>query len=70
MNFEQKLISLVTQWDEKQSRKKCYNIFALSLYIKSVQDVCVPVFQKTGNKKEAILAGFNDRLADFLIKNS
>jgi hypothetical protein len=67
MTLRETLISLVTQYDKKQSTKKFYNPYALAQYLEAVDRV-VADFEKGMGLNEALTKNFNDRLLEFLVK--
>lgn len=62
-----RLISAATAYDEKQSKKKYYNHYALGIYFQRIDDVCRDI---EGGKsiRQALLDGFNDRFLDVMLK--
>ena len=68
MTIEDKLIHLLTRWDEKQSRKKHYSPYALGVYFHAADKVAVML--ESGEPLNVALAKcFNDRLLTHLEKN-
>jgi hypothetical protein len=66
--MKNKLISLVTQWDIKRKKSKTYNPYALGIYFGQLDKVLLDI-ELGADPRAAIVAGFNDRLRDFLLKN-
>lgn len=67
MSIRDKLISALTQYDEKQSKRKFYNPHALGIYFERVDDVMADI-ERGATVRQALLAGFNDRLLDVCLK--
>jgi hypothetical protein len=67
MNFNAKLKSFLTEYDRKQSTKKNHNPYALGIYFERADAVTADV-DKGADLRAAIVAGFSDRLCDFLLK--
>lgn len=67
MNIKDKLISALTQYDEKQSKRKFYNPHALGIYFQRVDEVMADI-ERGATVRQALLAGFNDRLLDVCLK--
>lgn len=65
---KQRLVHIVTEWDRKQSTKRFYNPHALGLYIQSINNNVIPALDAGKSLKDALEAGFEDRLLDFLKK--
>ena len=63
MNTKEILISLVTQYDEKQSHKKSYNMYALSQYFQAIENI-----DFSNRIEHELKKNFNDRLLTFLLK--
>lgn len=51
------LVASVTAYDRKQSRKRCYNIYALAQYLARVEDVVADI-DAGASVLDAINAGF------------
>lgn len=67
MSIRDKLISALTQYDEKQSKRKFYNPHALGIYFERVDYVMADI-ERGATVRQALLAGFNDRLLDVCLK--
>ena len=67
MQTRDKLISAVTQYDAKQSRKPGHNIYALPQYFERI-DLVMADIEAGATPRRAILAGFTGRLADTCLK--
>jgi len=61
------LIHAVTQYDQKQSKKKCYNCYALPQYIARVQEV-VNDIDRGADIRQAIASGFLGSLRNVCLK--
>ena len=61
------LIHAVTQYDQKQSKKKCYNCYALPQYIARVQEV-VEDIDRGADIRQAITRGFLGSLGNVCLK--
>lgn len=66
--MKNKLISAVTQFDTKASKRPGYNHHALGIYFQRVDDVCADI-EAGAAPRAAIVAGFSGRLADFVLKS-
>lgn len=62
-----KLISAITTYDKKQSKKTSYNPHALALYIAGIDEV-VELKNKGISIEKAISDIFSDQLADACLK--
>lgn len=60
-------ISAVTRYDERQSGKRSYNRYALPQYLARVDGV-IDDIKAGADPRGAIVAGFNGRLADAVLK--
>ena len=67
MTIHQKLISAATQYDEKQSKKKFYNPWALPQYIGRIQEISADL-DKGADLRKALVTGLNGRLLDICLK--
>lgn len=67
MNTHQKLISAVIKYDEKQSKKKYYNKFALPQYVARIQEISAEL-EKGADLRKSLVSGFNGRLLDVCLK--
>lgn len=65
--MKDKLISLLTQWDARESKKKSHNPYALALYFQQADRVVLDV-ELGADPRAAIVAGFTGRLADFILR--
>ena len=68
MSTKEKLIHLLTRWDEKQSKTKHYNPYALGIYFQAADEV-VAMMESGKPLCVALAKCFNDRLLTFLEKN-
>jgi hypothetical protein len=68
VNLRDKLISLLTQFDEKQSKKRFYNRNALAIYFEQLDRIVLDI-ELGAEPRAAIVAGFNGYLCDFILKN-
>ena len=67
MSTKDKLIIAVTEWDRRQSRTRFYNANALGIYFERVDEVCADI-ERGASVRQAVIAGFCDRLRDFILK--
>lgn len=67
MTTRDKLISAVTQFDQKQSRKPGHNIYALPQYFERI-DLIQADMERGATARAAILAGFTGRIADACLR--
>jgi len=68
MSTKEALIHAATQYDRRQSKKRCYNHYALAHYMLRIDDV-MSDHEKTGRPIEDVpRENFNDRMLDALIK--
>lgn len=67
MTTKDKLISAATQYDLKQSTKRGYNHYALGQYFERIDAVCLDI-EAGAAPRAALLAAFNDRLLDVMLK--
>ena len=67
MNTKQILISALTQYDQKEKKKRNYNIYALGIYFERVDDVMLDI-EKGADIRAAVVAGFTGRLADHCLR--
>lgn len=63
-----KLLHAVTAYDEKQSTKKSYNMWALPQYIGAINERVIPALESGVSLREAIRSGFCGRLLDVCLK--
>lgn len=63
MTLEQALI----RYDRLQSEKRNYNRYALGIYLQRAEEIQEAV-SKGADMREEIVAGFSDRLRDFVLK--
>lgn len=61
------LVSAVTDYDQKQSTKPSYNIYALPQYLERVNDIMEDI-AAGADPRSAIAAGFTDRLLSFVMR--
>jgi hypothetical protein len=61
------LVHAVTQWDIRQSRRKHHNPYALAHYLGAVERVESAV-TAGATLRAAIVAAFNDRLRDHVLR--
>ena len=69
-NIEQlqaRLVSAALRYDEKQAKKKGYNIYAMAQYLLRIDEVIEDI-RGGGEIRAAIVAGFNGPLATALLK--
>jgi hypothetical protein len=67
-NLHAKLSNVVTEYDRKQSGKRGYNPYALSMYLGAVNDACNEI-ETTGKPASKVLRGyFNDRLLTVVLQ--
>jgi len=59
---------IVTRYDRKQENKKCYNHYALGIYMIAV-DNAINDIDNGAKTIDAINNRFNDRLLAFILKN-
>lgn len=67
MKPKDKLVSLLTQYDAKQSTKKGHNPFALGIYFQAADD-CMAMVESGKPLRNALMTCFNDRLLDYLLR--
>lgn len=67
MNFHQKLLHFLTEYDKKQSKKLNYNKNALGLYFEAAE-TANNKFKECNNIKESLDYTFNDKLYSYLKK--
>lgn len=68
MNMREKLVSAVTAWDRKQSTKRFYNPHGLGIMLTVVELVADDI-DAGADPRRAIMAGFNDRLLDHVLRS-
>ena len=66
--MREKLISAVTAWDRRQSKGRFYNPHALGIMFQAVDDVCADI-ERGADPRNAIMAAFNDRLLDHVLRS-
>jgi hypothetical protein len=67
MNLKDKLISAATRFDERNSRRRGWNPYALAQYFAAIDGICNAV--DNGMSVESAIARFtNDRFQDVLLK--
>jgi len=67
VNLKDTLIHAVTAYDRKQSTRRGYNPYALGQYFQRIDEVCLDI-EAGAEPRAALMAGFNDRLLDVLLK--
>lgn len=67
IHIRHKLSHTVTEYDRKQSRKRGYNIYAISHYLGAVQEIETDI-DNGADLRAAIIAHFNGRLCDVVLK--
>lgn len=67
MTTKDKLLHALTAYDRRQSAKRSYNVHALNLYFERVDSVCADIDNGV-ELRQAICAGFNDRLLDVCLR--
>ena len=67
MNIKDSLVSLLTRFDERESKKKNYNRYALGIYLQRADSVLKDI-EMGAKTRAAIVAGFNGRLGDFILR--
>lgn len=63
-----KLLNAVTTYDEKQSRTKRYNPYALAQYIEALDNARQRMAKESITIRQVLLESFNDRLRDVCLK--
>lgn len=63
-----KLLHAVIEWDRKQSTKKFYNPHGLGIMFKMVDMVSADI-EAGADPRKAIIAGFNGRLLDHVLRS-
>tara|TARA_R110000868_G_scaffold292846_1_gene553371 strand:- start:457 stop:723 length:267 start_codon:yes stop_codon:yes gene_type:complete len=63
LTLEQALI----RYDRLQSTKRHYNMHALGIYLTRAADIMSDV-ERGADLREAVIAGFTDRLRDYVLK--
>lgn len=66
--IKRKLIHALTQYDCKQSLNVHYNPYALGIYFQRVDEVCNDI-ENGKSPREALLAGFSDRVLSVCLKS-
>ncbi len=67
LSIGRKLASAVTQYDIKQSKRRGYNVYALSHYLGAVHEVEAEL-AKGADLRKALISNFNGRLLDVCLK--
>jgi hypothetical protein len=67
VSTKDKLISAATQYDQKQSKRAGHNPYALGQYFARIDEVCSDI-EAGASPRQALCAGFHDRLLDVLLK--
>lgn len=67
MNYNSLLTAAIMKYDREESRKSYYNPYAMPQLLKRVTDVVADI-DRGANPREAIIAGFNGRVADLALK--
>jgi len=62
-----KLISAVTAYDSKESKKRSYNRNALGIYFARVDDICADI-AAGADARSAVIAAFTGRLQDHCLR--
>jgi hypothetical protein len=65
--MKNQIVSLLTAYDKKQSSKKSYNNYALGIYLNQLDNVILDI-ELGADARAAIVAGFNGRLLDFVLR--
>jgi hypothetical protein len=67
MNFKDKLISAATRFDDRNSKRRGWNPYALAQYFSAIDSICNAV--DNGISVESAITRFaNDRFRDVLFK--
>jgi hypothetical protein len=67
MNLKDKLISAATRFDERNSRRRGWNPYALAQYFAAIDGICNAM--DSGLSVQSAIARFtNDRFRDILLK--
>jgi hypothetical protein len=66
-NIRTALVHAATRYDEKQSKKKFYNHYALAQYLRRIDDVCADL-DAGADMRAAIVAGFTGPLLNAMLK--
>jgi hypothetical protein len=61
------LVHAATRYDERQSKRKCYNHYALAQYLMRIDDVCTDI-ERGATPRDAVVAGFSGPLLNALLK--
>jgi hypothetical protein len=67
MNLRHQLLSAVTRYDERQSKRRQYNQWALPQYIARIEDILRDI-ENGADPAAAIQAGFSGSLATACLK--
>lgn len=68
MNIKDKLISAATQYDEKQSKKKYYNPYALGIYFQTIDSVMIDI-ENGFTPRQALIRRMCDRFLTHMLKS-
>ncbi len=68
MTMRDKLVHAVTEWDRKQSTKRHYNPYGLGIMLERVDEVAYAI-ESGRDARIEIIAGFNDRLLDHVLRS-
>lgn len=66
-DFKSRLLSVLTDYDRRQSARAGYNPRALGIYFARADDICADIAAGT-EPRAAICAGLSGRLLDFVLK--
>jgi hypothetical protein len=66
-NIKDALIHAASQYDMREMKKRGYNHYALAQYFSRIDDVLEDIERGAG-PRQALLAAFNGRLLDHLLK--
>jgi hypothetical protein len=61
------LVHAATRYDERQSKGKRYNVYALAQYLTRIDDVCADI-ERGATPRDAIVAGFTGPLLNAMLK--
>lgn len=67
MDTKQKLVHALTRYDERESKKRGWNPYALGIYLARIDEVMEDI-KKGASIPEAIQAGFTGRLQSVCLK--
>lgn len=68
MNYNSLLTAAIMEYDREESKKKSYNRYAMPILLGRVADVVADI-ERGADVRQAILAGFNGRVADKALKS-